>query len=310
MNMLDWPLFRHPPTAHLYVYCLLRALDRETGLDDGQLTFSRSKAAKATGLSEQEIRTAIFKLSQSGAIKVSFEATNLRSIVTICEWNTCRGAAGTISRAINQASTKLQPTSNQPPAPKKPRKTKVDQPTSEPPEYRQFTDAFVAAWKQAHEQDYPWGKGDGPCAAAAWRAIKQDLAAGRRAVAAYMACTEPFYAGHTMTKFSRDIARWVSGNGHVSAGSLFAVPEAGQVDIGYTPRKATNAHGRRPAEDSPQEPGQGPAIAGQDQAGEEVPPVQVVRGDAGSAGSGGPVPQSLHPDVSGRCDAEGEDIPF
>ena len=111
MNMLDWPLFRHPPTAHLYVYCLLRALDREAGLDDGQLTFSRSKAAKATGLSEQEIRTAIFKLSQSGAIRVYFDATKPYSIITVCDLDTCKAIADLGHRAINQPPTNLQPTS-------------------------------------------------------------------------------------------------------------------------------------------------------------------------------------------------------
>ena len=75
---LDWPWFKYPNVAHIFQYCLLKATftarralvgAQTVDLLPGQFVFGRKVAAAETGLSEQNVRTAIRKLVQDGSVK-------------------------------------------------------------------------------------------------------------------------------------------------------------------------------------------------------------------------------------------------
>jgi hypothetical protein len=71
----------------------------------GQLVASRSYIAKKTGLSEQEVRTLLVKLSTHGMVSVCNQGTN---VITICNYEKYQ----TSQPATNQRATSEQPASN------------------------------------------------------------------------------------------------------------------------------------------------------------------------------------------------------
>jgi hypothetical protein len=71
----------------------------------GQLVASRTYIAKKTGLSEQEVRTLLVKLSTHGMVSVCNQGTN---VITICNYEKYQ----TAQPASNQAATSEQPGSN------------------------------------------------------------------------------------------------------------------------------------------------------------------------------------------------------
>jgi hypothetical protein len=96
-----------------WLYCLLKATHepvkaivgfQEVHLEPGQFIFGRHKAAKETGLSEQEIRTCLAFLSK--AQNLTIKSTNKFSIITVNNWHTYQDA----DKANQPAS---QPASNQ-----------------------------------------------------------------------------------------------------------------------------------------------------------------------------------------------------
>ncbi|HUT56422.1 MAG TPA: hypothetical protein VNA25_00950 [Phycisphaerae bacterium] len=89
---LHWPWFRHPPTAHLFRWCLLRASHKAVrkvlhgqvvDLEPGQFITGRHAAAKETGLSVKQVRTAKANLQGDGAITWARHGANPFSIVTV-----------------------------------------------------------------------------------------------------------------------------------------------------------------------------------------------------------------------------------
>ena len=85
----NWEWYKDLPTKTIYLHLLLSAnykpdTWRGIKLNAGQLVTSRSALCAATALSEQQVRTAIKHLKDTGYITV--EATNCHSIITVNYW--------------------------------------------------------------------------------------------------------------------------------------------------------------------------------------------------------------------------------
>ncbi len=111
-KLLDNPIFSNYKLLQTFLYCLLKAShsDREQLVGDelvtiktGQLVTGRKAIAKATKLSEQNVRTALNRLEKLGILTI--KPTNKYSIVTVVAWEP--------HQQTNQQTTSSQPTSNQ-----------------------------------------------------------------------------------------------------------------------------------------------------------------------------------------------------
>jgi hypothetical protein len=122
-KMLDWCFYKDSKTKALFLDILLncqwKARTTTIGgvlvtLNPGQMVFGRKKAALRTGLSEQNVRTALARLARNGTVKCVIHSTKLASILTVCNWVAYQPLKKSTNQPINQALTSLQPTSNQP----------------------------------------------------------------------------------------------------------------------------------------------------------------------------------------------------
>ena len=119
-QMLDWEWYTDPPTLSVFLYLLLNANYRETrykgyAIHVGQVVTGRKAIAEKTGLSEQQVRTALKHLKSTNEITITL--TNRFSIITIENWRKYQVEEGSINQQINQQSnqqlTNNQPTTNQ-----------------------------------------------------------------------------------------------------------------------------------------------------------------------------------------------------
>ena len=102
-----------------WTYCLMKASYKEfdaiVGLQivhlmPGQFIFGRKKAAKETGLTEQEIRTIIAFLKKCGNLTI--KTTNKFSVITIINWSIYQGEETENNHQINQPLTNKEPHTN------------------------------------------------------------------------------------------------------------------------------------------------------------------------------------------------------
>ncbi|MGV8057878.1 MAG: hypothetical protein AB2L12_07655 [Smithellaceae bacterium] len=100
-------------------YCLMKASYKEfdaivglqvVHLTPGQFVFGRKKAAKETGLTEQEIRTIIAFLRKAGNLTI--KTTNKFSVITIVNWPTYQGEETENNHQNNQQLTNKEPHTN------------------------------------------------------------------------------------------------------------------------------------------------------------------------------------------------------
>ena len=93
------------------------------------------------------------------------------------------------------------------PAPPKP---KPSGPRGTAP-YRQFTDAFTAAWQARHGRKYIWGGAkDGNAATMIWEGLEANLEDAKKVIAAYMADEDRFYEGHSVAMLNMHLQRFVA----------------------------------------------------------------------------------------------------
>ena len=111
-KMLGWGWYGDTNTFRVFMHILLRA-NYEDGeyrghkIRAGECVFGRKSWAKALGLSEQEVRTAIEHLKSTH--EITTKATNRFTIITVVNWEAWQIEEG---KATKQATNK-QPTSNQ-----------------------------------------------------------------------------------------------------------------------------------------------------------------------------------------------------
>lgn len=111
-KLIDNPVFKNHKLLQTFLYCLLKAShsEREILVGDsivrvlpGQLVTGRKAISMATGLTEQNIRTALSKLETLSILTIN--PTSKYSIISISNWNQYQ--------QTNQQVTSCQPTSNQ-----------------------------------------------------------------------------------------------------------------------------------------------------------------------------------------------------
>ena len=122
-NLLNWEWFSEPKTLAIFVYFLLSARHNEgswrgINLKAGELITSRESISNATGLSVQEVRTAMGKLVTTG--EITTKATTKYTIVTINNYESYQSVESdnqptekpTRKQTSNKETTNEQPTNN------------------------------------------------------------------------------------------------------------------------------------------------------------------------------------------------------
>lgn len=116
-QMLDWEWYTDLPVKVLYLHLLLRANHapgawRGIQIDRGELVTSRKHLSEETGLSSQQVRTALSKLERTG--EITLKATKCYTLIKCCHYSLYQDADTTEQPSFNQASTNHQPSTNQP----------------------------------------------------------------------------------------------------------------------------------------------------------------------------------------------------
>jgi len=106
-KMLEWEWFHDIPAYRLFTYLLLAANYedqkwRGRTIGRGQVLTTMARLASATGLSAQQLRTAITKLKSTN--EITSKSTNNFTIITICEYGTYQSEEGRSNKPINKPS--------------------------------------------------------------------------------------------------------------------------------------------------------------------------------------------------------------
>jgi biotin operon repressor len=114
-QMLDWEWYTDLPVKTLYLHLLLRANHapgawRGIAIDRGELVTPIDHLAKETGLSVQQVRTALRKLEKTGEIVC--EATNRFRRIKCCNYSLYQDAESGEQQADSKPSTSYQQTDN------------------------------------------------------------------------------------------------------------------------------------------------------------------------------------------------------
>ena len=115
-SLLDWEWYDDLPTRVLFQHLLLRANYADAvwhgiSIKRGQILTSRATLVKESGLTEQQVRTALKHLISTN--EITTEVTNKYTIVTICNYVVYQGEENETNQQNNQQSNK-QVTNNQP----------------------------------------------------------------------------------------------------------------------------------------------------------------------------------------------------
>jgi predicted transcriptional regulator len=122
---IEHPLFSRPLIWHFWTYCRLRANHKESLIDfngmplrleRGCFLMSIKSASDATGLSAQNIRTAIRILESHKMIeKSTSEVTKQATIIKVINYDTYQGEEKTTNKVSNKVLTKCQQGTNKVP---------------------------------------------------------------------------------------------------------------------------------------------------------------------------------------------------
>ncbi len=115
-KMINWEWFTDVNTCHLFTYLLLAANYQTTKwrghtILPGQLMTGRIALARATGLSEQNVRTSLEKLKITN--EITSELFNKYSIITITNWKEYQDINQQLTSESTSELTNKQP-ANQP----------------------------------------------------------------------------------------------------------------------------------------------------------------------------------------------------
>ena len=114
-SILDWEWWDDKNTTRLWIY-LLHAVNYETKkwhgitIEPGQIITSREELSKATGLSQQEVRTSLTRLKSTS--NLTNQSTSQYTLITVVKWQDYQDQL--TNQSTNQ-STSVQPASNQRP---------------------------------------------------------------------------------------------------------------------------------------------------------------------------------------------------
>lgn len=109
-QFLEWEWFTDVKTCHLFQYCLLRANSKNTvwrgiSIRKGQFITSLRTMSIETGLSFQEVRTALKKLTQNSTHELTHEPYASYSIITVVNYNLYQRVNTVSNTKCNKEST-------------------------------------------------------------------------------------------------------------------------------------------------------------------------------------------------------------
>lgn len=115
-RFLEWQWHDNPIMVSLFVHLLLLANyeDKEWHgiiIQRGQLVTGRKALAHIVGVSEQQVRTCLARLEETG--EIALESTNKFTIVTILKYDSYQQSLKAEQPTNNQQITNNQPTDNQ-----------------------------------------------------------------------------------------------------------------------------------------------------------------------------------------------------
>ena len=125
-QILEWGWYKDVHTCHLFRHLILKAqwkptTFRDVALSVGQLLTGRKTLAFETGLTEQQVRTALSNLQKHHEITI--KSTSKFSIITVCNYSKYQAVEMTEQPALqpalqpaNSPTNNQQSTSNQPAA--------------------------------------------------------------------------------------------------------------------------------------------------------------------------------------------------
>ena len=105
-KLLDWEWYTDIPTKTLFIHLLLKANwltkdYRGMHIMNGEIITSIRELALETGLSEQQIRTALAKLKSTH--EITSRATNKNTLIMIEKWELYQCQEERINEAVNKA---------------------------------------------------------------------------------------------------------------------------------------------------------------------------------------------------------------
>ena len=108
-KLLDWRWFKNPSTWLVFSYLLLKANYipgqwQELTIYEGQHVTSISTISSGTGLSVQQVRTALNKLKSTGEITV--KSTSKFSLITLVNWEEYQQPCGESNKYDNTGQSK------------------------------------------------------------------------------------------------------------------------------------------------------------------------------------------------------------
>ena len=115
-QITKWGWYDDPATKSVFLHLLLNANWQPTeyhgiSLEQGDVVFGRKKYAAELGLSEQNVRTAIKHLHETGEIS-TIKSTNRFTVLHVENWTLYQGEEETANQQANHQLTNNQPTTN------------------------------------------------------------------------------------------------------------------------------------------------------------------------------------------------------
>jgi len=114
--LLDWEWYTDPNAKLLFIHCLLKANHKQgkwrgTDIPRGSFITGRKALSEETGLTEQQIRTALKKLISTN--EITSTSTNKNSLLTIVKYSDYQDKGELSTSKTTDNPTNEQPTSNQ-----------------------------------------------------------------------------------------------------------------------------------------------------------------------------------------------------
>lgn len=180
-KILDNGIFRKPNVSHLFNYCLLRANWSDKTIcwngqplvvERGSFITGRKQISQDTGLSEQNVRSALRTLQHFSMVqKSTSKSTSKFTYLTVCNYNDYQHLDDETNQVTNQEATSNQPATNQEATTNKNNNNKKKKETN-----KNINPAFENWWTnwRARSRDNPGTKN---LAEKHWRELNKTLSA-------------------------------------------------------------------------------------------------------------------------------------
>ena len=114
---MDWEWYKNPVVKSLFFHCMLRANYEDSRFEGmeikrGEFVTSYQHLADETGLTVQNIRTALKKLERSGEITV--KSTNKLTVIKCCNYSLYQDHAALVQQTADNQTTDNQQSTNKP----------------------------------------------------------------------------------------------------------------------------------------------------------------------------------------------------